>query len=74
MKYTLFSLNFESIKFREKSRAIFHDFERKVELECIKFRYFSILQYLHRGIPYALLCLACGFRGFDIQKEILEDN
>ena len=41
---TLFSLNFTSIKFRKKSRAIFReykicDFEKNVELlECIKFR------------------------------------
>ena len=27
-------------KFREKSSAIFRDFERKLKLECIKFRDF----------------------------------
>jgi len=39
---TLFSLNFASTKFREKLRASikFRDFERKLELECIKLRDF----------------------------------
>ena len=39
----LFSLYFASIKFREKSLAIFPNFKEKVELKCIKFCDFSIL-------------------------------
>ena len=46
--------------------------------DALKFRdFFCILQYLDRGIPYALLCLACfvcSFRGFHIQKEKLQES
>ena len=52
----------------------FRNFERKAALEWIfKFcDFFSIIQYLDCGIPYALLCLAC-FR-FSHIKRNLEDN
>ena len=45
--HTLFSLNFAKNQETYFASFKFRDFERKLELECIKFRdFFSILQYV----------------------------
>ena len=50
-RITLLSLNFASVQFREKSSATFRDVERKLELECTKFRDFFLIFNMKVAIP-----------------------